>query len=76
MVIHLRLALQCSLMWLQALDSMACKRRVLLSGTPMQNHLDEVSCATDCQQDIETDFPWAALLLLSTLYAGAESLRA
>jgi SNF2 family DNA or RNA helicase len=26
---------------MQALDSLACKRRVLLSGTPMQNHLDE-----------------------------------
>jgi hypothetical protein len=26
----------------QALDSLACKRRVLLSGTPLQNHLDEV----------------------------------
>jgi DNA repair and recombination protein RAD54 and RAD54-like protein len=26
----------------RALDSLACKRRVLLSGTPMQNHLDEV----------------------------------
>jgi DNA repair and recombination protein RAD54 and RAD54-like protein len=26
----------------KALDSLACKRRVLLSGTPMQNHLDEV----------------------------------
>ena len=25
----------------QALNSMHCKRRVLLSGTPMQNHLDE-----------------------------------
>ncbi|KAK9916056.1 hypothetical protein WJX75_007902 [Coccomyxa subellipsoidea] len=25
----------------KALDSLACKRRVLLSGTPMQNHLDE-----------------------------------
>eukprot|EP00873_Tetraselmis_striata_P027428 jgi/Tetstr1/447692/TSEL_035049.t1 len=25
----------------QALDSLACKRRVLLSGTPLQNHLDE-----------------------------------
>ncbi len=28
----------------RALDGLACKRRVLLSGTPMQNHLDEV-CA-------------------------------
>ena len=28
---------------LQALDNLQCKRRVLLSGTPMQNHLDEVS---------------------------------
>ena len=26
----------------QALDNLQCKRRVLLSGTPMQNHLDEV----------------------------------
>lgn len=26
----------------KALDGLACKRRVLLSGTPMQNHLDEV----------------------------------
>ncbi len=26
----------------RALDSLACRRRVLLSGTPMQNHLDEV----------------------------------
>ena len=26
----------------KALDSLACRRRVLLSGTPMQNHLDEV----------------------------------
>lgn len=26
----------------RALDSLPCKRRVLLSGTPMQNHLDEV----------------------------------
>lgn len=25
----------------QALGSLACKRRVLLSGTPLQNHLDE-----------------------------------
>jgi DNA repair and recombination RAD54-like protein len=25
----------------RALDSLPCKRRVLLSGTPMQNHLDE-----------------------------------
>ncbi|KAK9834193.1 hypothetical protein WJX81_007238 [Elliptochloris bilobata] len=25
----------------KALDSLACRRRVLLSGTPMQNHLDE-----------------------------------
>ena len=30
-------------MHLQALDNLQCKRRVLLSGTPMQNHLDEVS---------------------------------
>jgi hypothetical protein len=28
----------------RALDSLPCKRRVLLSGTPMQNHLDEVRC--------------------------------
>lgn len=27
----------------RALDSLTCRRRVLLSGTPMQNHLDEVS---------------------------------
>jgi hypothetical protein len=26
----------------RTLDGLACKRRVLLSGTPMQNHLDEV----------------------------------
>jgi DNA repair and recombination protein RAD54 and RAD54-like protein len=26
----------------KALDSLTCRRRVLLSGTPMQNHLDEV----------------------------------
>lgn len=26
----------------KALDSLPCKRRVLLSGTPLQNHLDEV----------------------------------
>jgi DNA repair and recombination protein RAD54 and RAD54-like protein len=26
----------------RALASLSCKRRVLLSGTPMQNHLDEV----------------------------------
>jgi DNA repair and recombination protein RAD54 and RAD54-like protein len=26
----------------KALDSLSCRRRVLLSGTPMQNHLDEV----------------------------------
>lgn len=25
----------------KALDSLTCRRRVLLSGTPMQNHLDE-----------------------------------
>lgn len=25
----------------RALDGLACRRRVLLSGTPMQNHLDE-----------------------------------
>ena len=25
----------------RALDSLPCRRRVLLSGTPMQNHLDE-----------------------------------
>ncbi len=25
----------------QALDGLPCKRRVLLSGTPMQNHLEE-----------------------------------
>ncbi len=30
----------------RALDGLACKRRVLLSGTPMQNHLDEVGTAT------------------------------
>ena len=30
----------------RALDSLACKRRVLLSGTPMQNHLDEVQKLT------------------------------
>ena len=30
-------------MSLQALDNLQCKRRVLLSGTPMQNHLDEAS---------------------------------
>ena len=29
-------------MAMQALDNLQCKRRVLLSGTPMQNHLDEV----------------------------------
>ena len=28
---------------LQALDNLQCKRRVLLSGTPMQNYLDEAS---------------------------------
>lgn len=40
----------------RALDSLPCKRRVLLSGTPMQNHLDEVRPAdwiadrlADCQ---------------------------
>ena len=27
----------------RALDGLACQRRVLLSGTPMQNHLDEVT---------------------------------
>ncbi len=27
----------------QALDGLKCRRRVLLSGTPMQNHLDEVT---------------------------------
>lgn len=32
---------------LQALDNLQCKRRVLLSGTPMQNHLDEVRDASD-----------------------------
>jgi len=26
----------------RALDSLPCRRRILLSGTPMQNHLDEV----------------------------------
>lgn len=31
----------------RALDSLPCKRRVLLSGTPMQNHLDEVSSEED-----------------------------
>ena len=25
----------------KALDSLACRRRILLSGTPIQNHLDE-----------------------------------
>jgi DNA repair and recombination RAD54-like protein len=25
----------------RALDSLACRRRVLLSGTPLQNRLDE-----------------------------------
>lgn len=32
----------CCIMAIQALDNLQCKRRVLLSGTPMQNHLDEV----------------------------------
>ena len=31
----------------KALDGLACKRRVLLSGTPMQNHLDEVRQCSD-----------------------------
>ncbi|CAL8470234.1 g9776 [Coccomyxa elongata] len=31
----------------KALDSLACKRRVLLSGTPMQNHLDEFFAMVD-----------------------------
>ncbi len=47
----------------QALDSLACRRRVLLSGTPMQNHLDEVHLqralklpcsATCCQPPLST----------------------
>jgi hypothetical protein len=37
----------------RTLDGLACKRRVLLSGTPMQNHLDEVR-----------EFWWGAELLL------------
>ena len=35
---------------LQALDNLQCKRRVLLSGTPMQNHLDEVCSASDIHE--------------------------
>lgn len=31
----------------RALDSLPCKRRVLLSGTPMQNHLDEFYAMVD-----------------------------
>ncbi len=38
---------QCGFLLLQALDSLACKRRVLLSGTPMQNHLDEFFAMVD-----------------------------
>lgn len=34
-------------MWAQALAGMACKSRVLLSGTPLQNHLDEVRNKTE-----------------------------
>ena len=34
---------QDNLSYLQALDGLKCRRRVLLSGTPMQNHLDEVA---------------------------------
>jgi DNA repair and recombination protein RAD54 and RAD54-like protein len=30
----------------KALDSLTCRRRVLMSGTPMQNHLDEVCIAS------------------------------
>ena len=28
---------------MQALGSLKCKRRILLSGTPVQNNLDEVN---------------------------------
>ncbi len=31
----------------QALDSLPCRRRVLLSGTPLQNHLDEFYAMVD-----------------------------
>jgi hypothetical protein len=31
----------------RALDSLPCRRRILLSGTPMQNHLDEVGTGGD-----------------------------
>ncbi|GFR41308.1 hypothetical protein Agub_g1986, partial [Astrephomene gubernaculifera] len=31
----------------RALDNLPCKRRVLLSGTPMQNHLDEFFAMVD-----------------------------
>ena len=36
-------SVSCCITAMQALDNLQCKRRVLLSGTPMQNHLDEVS---------------------------------
>lgn len=44
--ILLSLSDNCVGIGIQALDSLACKRRVLLSGTPMQNHLDEVRLLT------------------------------
>lgn len=31
----------------RALDSLQCRRRVLLSGTPLQNHLDEFYAMVD-----------------------------
>ena len=38
---------------MQALDSLKCRRRVLLSGTPMQNHLDEVRPAPSLPQQTQ-----------------------
>lgn len=37
---------------MQALGSLKCKRRILLSGTPVQNNLDEVSvCAAQLHRN-------------------------